>query len=104
MLHLITLLQELARDPSGKKNYSWQREGRGLVLRSRNVSLLVVDGLCVVMGTIMIEHTIGGMLDQLLIKWVDSNRVIDHGYCSSMVEYNRSSAMLEHDPFCVLQE
>jgi len=72
-------------------------------------------GSRLVMDTIIIEHKMGGVLDYDLIeenlwskwsiKWVDPDRVIDHGHCSSMVEYNRcSSTMLEYDPFCVYQE
>jgi len=36
------------------------------------------------------------------IKWVGPDRVIDHGHCSSIIEYSRlSSTMLEHDRFCI---
>jgi len=64
------------------------------------------------MDTVMIEDTMGGMLDHDLIKGPhdcmidetgDPDRVIDHGHCSSMVEYSRLSlTMLEYDPFLQL--
>jgi len=55
----------------------------------------------------MMEHIIGGMLDHDLIegtpmiewsmKMGDPDRVIDHGHCSSMIEYDPSGAHQERN-------